>query len=105
MSDILIVDDERDIRELDMRAAPYDLRTLGYEPVRVETAEGKQEYAAAQRAFAERAGRLRSRLITECEQLLARLDSLAVDAESGSFAGLLASMGAGVAQRVATWPR
>ncbi len=45
------------------------------------------------------------RLRVREEQLLARLDSLAVDAESGSFAGLLASMGAGVAQRVATWPR
>ena len=39
----------RDIRVLDMRAAPYDLADLGFEPVRIETAEGKQEYAAAQR--------------------------------------------------------
>ncbi|MBW8729414.1 MAG: 3-methyladenine DNA glycosylase, partial [Terrabacter sp.] len=30
----------RDIRTLDMRAAPYDLSELGYEPVRIETAEG-----------------------------------------------------------------
>ncbi len=61
----------RDIRELDMRAAPYDLADLGFEPVRIETPEGKQEYAAAQRGFAERAAPLRDRLIDECGRLLA----------------------------------
>jgi hypothetical protein len=61
----------RDIRVLDMRAAPYDLADLGFEPIRVETAEGKQEYAAAQRGFAERGAPLRARLVAECERLLA----------------------------------
>jgi hypothetical protein len=61
----------RDIRVLDMRASPYDLSDLDYEPVLVETAEGKQEYAAAQRAFAERGAPLRRRLIEACERLLA----------------------------------
>jgi len=61
----------REIRTLDMRASPYDLSGLGYEPVRVETPEGKQEYAAAQRAFAERGRPLRRRLIEACELLLA----------------------------------
>ena len=60
----------RDIRVLDMRAAPYDLVDLGFEPVRVETAGGKPEYAAAQRGFAERGAPLRARLIAECERLL-----------------------------------
>ena len=60
----------RDIRVLDMRASPYDLAELGYEPVRVETPEGKQEYAAAQRDFAERGAPLRARLIEQCERLL-----------------------------------
>jgi hypothetical protein len=60
----------RDVRELDMRASPYDLAALGYDPVRIETAEGKAEYVAAQRAFAERGAGLR-------ERLLAVLDSLA----------------------------
>jgi hypothetical protein len=59
-----------DIRVLDMRASPYDLSDLGYSPVRVETPEGKQEYAAAQRAFAERGAPLRQRLIDVCEQLI-----------------------------------
>jgi hypothetical protein len=60
-----------DIRVLDMRASPYDLSALGHSPVRVETPEGKQEYVAAQRAFAERGRPLRQRLIDLIEQLLA----------------------------------
>ena len=60
----------RDIRELDMRAAPYDLADLGFEPIRVETADGKAEYADAQRAFAERGAPLRAALVAECERLL-----------------------------------
>lgn len=60
----------RDIRVLDMRAAPYDLADLGFDPVRIETPEGKQEYAAAQRGFAERGAPLRARLVAECERLL-----------------------------------
>jgi hypothetical protein len=60
----------REIRVLDMRASPYDLSGLGHEPVAVETPAGKQEYVAAQRAFAERAAPLRQRLLHECERLL-----------------------------------
>jgi len=61
----------RDIRVLDMRASPYDLTDLGHEPVRIETAEGKQEYVVAQRTFATRAAPLRQRLVEECDRLLA----------------------------------
>ena len=61
----------RDIRVLDMRAAPYDLADLGFEPVTIETAEGKAAYVEAQRGFAERGAPLRARLIAECESLLA----------------------------------
>ncbi len=53
----------REIRELDMRAAPYDLTELGYEPILVETAAGKAEYAAAQHGFSERSQALRRRLL------------------------------------------
>jgi hypothetical protein len=49
-------------RQLDMRASPYDLRALGYEPVRIETAEGRAEYEAAQRQLADEAAALRDRL-------------------------------------------
>ncbi|EWT00735.1 3-methyladenine DNA glycosylase [Intrasporangium oryzae NRRL B-24470] len=60
----------REIRELDMRAAPYDLRELGYAPVPIETAEGKAVYVAKQRAFAERGHVLRERLITACDKIM-----------------------------------
>ncbi|GAA4726300.1 hypothetical protein GCM10023350_06290 [Nocardioides endophyticus] len=59
-----------EIRELDMRASPYDLSGLGYSPVEIETPEGKKEYAAAQKDFAERGGLLRQQLIDECDRLL-----------------------------------
>lgn len=65
----------RDIRVLDMRAAPYDLTDLGVEPVRIETAEGKAAYVAAQRGFAERGAPLRARLVAECERLLEVADA------------------------------
>ncbi len=61
----------RDLRELDMRASPYDLSALGYQPVRVETAQGRAEYVAAQRALARRAAPLRARLVAVCDDLLA----------------------------------
>ena len=59
-----------DIRVLDMRASPYDLAALGVNPVRVETTEGRAEYAAAQRAFATRSNALRHRLVEVCDALL-----------------------------------
>lgn len=60
----------REVRELDMRAAPYDLRELGYEPVRIETADGKAEYVSAQREFAARGQALRVRLVECCDAIL-----------------------------------
>jgi hypothetical protein len=57
----------REVRELDMRASPYDLRTLGYEPVEIETAAGKATYVDAQRSFAAQAHRLRLRLVEACD--------------------------------------
>ena len=61
----------RDVRELDMRASPYDLRPLGFEPVMIETPEGRLEYERHQRAFAARGEPLRDRLLALCERLLA----------------------------------
>lgn len=52
-----------DVRELDMRASPYDLSAWGHTPVRIETAAGRAEYARAQAEFAQRAAPLRSRLL------------------------------------------
>jgi len=59
-----------EIRELDMRASPYDLTAHGYAAVAIETPEGKAEYAATQRAFAARGAVLRERLLDVCEALL-----------------------------------
>jgi hypothetical protein len=66
-----------DIRTLDMRAAPYDFTgvTLDpdgepWRPLAIETPAGKQEYVAAQRAFARRGAPLRARLTDECDRLL-----------------------------------
>jgi hypothetical protein len=62
-----------DIRELDMRASPYDFNELGYEPVPIETPEGKADYVAAQRDFAERGAPLRHLLVAECDRLLSAI--------------------------------
>jgi hypothetical protein len=58
------------IRVVDMRASPYDLANLGVEPIPIETPEGKQDYAAAQRDFAGRAAPLREALAQECRRIL-----------------------------------
>ena len=53
----------RDIRLLDMEAAPYDLSAWDIAPVRIETAEGKAEYVRRQRVFADRGTALRTALL------------------------------------------
>jgi len=68
-----------DTRELDMRASPYDLGAFGYEPVAVETAAGRAEYARAQAALAARAAPLRDRLIALCGALLGAPDAPLVE--------------------------
>ncbi|MEO7069782.1 MAG: 3-methyladenine DNA glycosylase [Nostocoides sp.] len=60
----------RDIRELDMRASPYDFADLGYEPVAIETPVGKAAYVTAQRAFSERSNALRHRLLQAVDSVL-----------------------------------
>lgn len=60
----------RDVREIDMRASPYDLRALGFEPIAIETPAGRTEYERHQRAFAARGEPLRARLIDLCDRLL-----------------------------------
>ncbi|WP_106399366.1 3-methyladenine DNA glycosylase [Actinocorallia populi] len=73
----------RRIRAVDMRASPYDLSALGYEPIRVETPEGRAEYAAHQRGFTEDAAPLRARLLAACDSLLARAGRVGQDAAAG----------------------
>ena len=52
-----------EIRVVDMRASPYDVTLLGVEPIAIETASGKAEFAQLQRGFAQRSNALRRRLL------------------------------------------
>ena len=65
----------RSAREVDMRAAPYDLRDLGYEPIRIETAEGRTEYLREQRQLMASAAALRTRLIDALRLSLSERES------------------------------
>jgi hypothetical protein len=56
-------------RDLDMRASPYELSQLGYEPVCIETPEGRAQYELEQRDLAEKAALLRARLGAVAETL------------------------------------
>jgi hypothetical protein len=79
----------REIREVDMRASPYDLGGLGYRPIPVETAEGRAEYVRHQRRFAERGAVLRADLLTA-------LDALAAAGPGTTTAGPLREPAVGV---------
>jgi hypothetical protein len=59
-----------DVREIDMRASPYDLSEYGYSPLAIETPEGKREYADRQRGFLDRARPIRTELVRHCERLV-----------------------------------
>ena len=65
-----------------MRASPYELSELGYQPVPIETAAGKAEYVAAQRTFAQSAQLLRHRLL----DVVNRVDGAGSAIEIGSAA-------------------
>ncbi len=56
-------------RELDMRASPYDVTPFGLAPIRVETPDGRREYADEQRRMMERTAPLRARLLGALEAL------------------------------------
>lgn len=59
------------LRDLDMRASPYDMRGFGLEPVRIETAEGRRLYEREQARLAEISAPLRQRLIAVLDRTLA----------------------------------
>jgi hypothetical protein len=58
-----------EVRRLDMQASPYDVSRFGLEAVRIETSEGKSEYAARQREFSARGEVLRRRLLAACDDI------------------------------------
>jgi hypothetical protein len=65
----------KEARHLDMCAAPYDLREFGFEPVRIETNEGRVEYVQRQRDIATKAAPIRSRLIEVYKELLEKIET------------------------------
>ncbi|WP_203669551.1 3-methyladenine DNA glycosylase [Cellulomonas pakistanensis] len=59
-----------EIRYTDMQASPYDVSSYGLESIKIETAEGKQEYVRRQRDYAVRSNVLRARLVKLCDLVL-----------------------------------
>jgi len=59
----------REMRTIDMRSSPYDVGRYGLEPIRVETPEGRAEFAALARGCSRRAEGLRDRLLHRLEAL------------------------------------
>ncbi|MFM1966545.1 MAG: hypothetical protein RL134_2270 [Actinomycetota bacterium] len=60
----------REVRVVDMRASPYDFRTLGYSPIAIETPQGRAEYIEHQRDFAARGALLRECLAASLRSAL-----------------------------------
>lgn len=58
-----------DIREVDMRASPYDMSAVGLPPIAVETAAGRLEYRALQKSFFLRSQPVRRQLLQAVESL------------------------------------
>jgi hypothetical protein len=52
-------------REIDMRASPYDVSSYGFQPICIETTEGREEYIGYQRALALKAKPIRQALLTQ----------------------------------------
>ena len=91
----------REIREVDMRASPYDLSGLGHRPIAVETPEGRAEYVRHQRVFAERGAVLRERLLVALGELTAVTDPGAETTTAGPQRGPAVGVGAQLARDLA----
>jgi len=75
----------KDIRELDMRASPYNLTEFNLYPVKIETKSGRDEYERLQRDFSLRAITLRKELIKQLKKVLdiaENIDSLSTISDS-----------------------
>jgi hypothetical protein len=59
------------LRDLDMRASPYDLSEWDVIPVKIETPEGRREYETEQRKLAGEARILREKIIYSLDRILA----------------------------------
>lgn len=61
-----------ELRDLDMRASPYDLESFGLAPIRIETADGRRDYEREQFRLAATAAPLRQALIDAIATVLDR---------------------------------
>jgi hypothetical protein len=57
-------------REIDMRASPYDLRDLGFEPIAIETTQGRIDYSNLQLRIAEEGVAIRQNLISAYRSMI-----------------------------------
>lgn len=57
-------------REIDMKASPYCLLDFGYEPIKIETEEGRIEYYEAQKSIYQKSIPIREQLINNLEKLI-----------------------------------
>lgn len=60
----------KEIREVDMRASPYDFSSIGFAPIRIETSSGREEFEQYQRQFAAQAAPLREAILCTARKLL-----------------------------------
>lgn len=60
-------------RRIDMQASPYDVRSFGLEPIRIEIEEGRLEYVKKQMEIYELSMPIRNRLISELERVIERV--------------------------------
>jgi hypothetical protein len=58
-----------DCRRVDMKASPYDLLHLGYEPIKIETLEGREEYVREQNRLQKKSVPVRQALIACYEEI------------------------------------
>jgi hypothetical protein len=59
----------RSARELDMRASPYDLTEFEFEPIPIETTDGRAQYVRLQREIARSAEPVRQRVLRAYQRL------------------------------------
>lgn len=57
-------------RAFDMRASPYELTALGFEPLLIETESGKEEYRREQQRLAALAEPVRQKMLAACRKLV-----------------------------------
>jgi hypothetical protein len=67
----------RELRKIDMRASPYDLKEIGFSPILMETTEGRAEYARIQKELANQTAPLRAEFATYIQKVLEMFTSSA----------------------------